>query len=106
MDNTKAVNTYCELEKACNDIVDGNLNMCVPWYLMASYAYYVEDNPIMSDAAFDRLARKTLDNFDKIVHHHKEALSEEMLRAGTFIGEYPTRVKDATQSLRSTYNGK
>jgi hypothetical protein len=26
-------------------IVSNNLNMLVPWYLMASYAYYINDAP-------------------------------------------------------------
>ena len=43
------------------DHVDDNLNLTVPWYLMAAYAYYVEDRPIVSDSIFDRLAKKMLE---------------------------------------------
>lgn len=95
-----------EYEKACVDITDTNINMCVSWYLMASYAYYVEDDPILSDAQFDRLVRKTIENWDSIEHIHKEKLNMDMLKAGTFVGEYPSRIEYALQSLRSTYNGK
>lgn len=89
-------------DKDCLDVVDDNLNMAVPWYLMASYAYYEEDRPILSDSVFDRLARKILEFWEVIDHLHKDYLNEDMLRAGTFIGEYPSRVKFALQELRST----
>lgn len=89
-------------DKDCLDVVDDNLNMAVPWYLMASYAYYEEDKPILSDSVFDRLARKILEFWEVIDHLHKDYLNEDMLRAGTFIGEYPSRVKFALQELRST----
>lgn len=88
-------------DKDCIDTVDDNLNMAVPWYLMASYAYYEEDKPILSDSVFDRLARKILEFWDVIDHMHKECLNKDMLEAGTFLGEYPSRVKYAVQSLRS-----
>lgn len=88
-------------DKDCLDVVDDNLNMAVPWYLMASYAYYEEDRPILSDNVFDRLARKILEFWEIIDHLHKDYLNEDMLKAGTFMGEYPSRVKFALQELRS-----
>ena len=88
-------------DKDCMDNVDDNINMAIPWYLMASYAYYEEDDPILEDNTFDRLARKILEFWDIIDHYHKDVLNQDMLRAGTFSGEYPTRIKYALQSLRS-----
>ena len=44
------------IEDACIDIVDGNINMSVPWYIMAAYAYYEQDDPILEDSEFDKLA--------------------------------------------------
>ena len=87
-------------DKQCLDNVDENLNLTVPWYLMAAYAYYVEDRPILSDSVFDRLAKKMVEFWDVIEHFHKDQLNEEMLQAGTYLGEYPTRVKWAVQALR------
>lgn len=92
-------------DKHCGDLIDDNLNMTVPWYLMAAYAYYVEDNPILSDSYFDRLAKKMLDNWDIIDHMHKDIISKDMLQAGTFLGEYPSRVKYALQDLRGKDGG-
>ena len=87
-------------DKHCGDLIDDNLNMTVPWYLMSAYAYYVEDRPILSDSYFDRLAKKMIDNWDNIEHMHKEVISMDMLQAGTFLGEYPSRGKYALQDLR------
>ena len=94
------------LDLHCLDIIDQNPNMMIPWYLMAAYAYYEQDSPILSDSMFDKLAKKMLDNWDKIEHLHKECLNEDMLKAGTYIGEYPTRVEGGLESLRSIYYGK
>ena len=88
------------LDKQCLETVDKNINMSVPWYLMAAYAYYEEDDPILSDNMFDRLAKKMLKNWDVIEHFHKHVISKDDLEAGSFLGEYPSRVKGALDALR------
>ena len=88
------------LDKQCLETVDKNINMTVPWYLMAAYAYYVEDNPILSDSMFDRLGKKMLKNWDAIEHFHKHHITTNDLEAGSFLGEYPSRVKHAVKALR------
>lgn len=77
------------------------MNMIVPWYLMAAYAYYVDDDPIITDSVFDRLAKQMLDMWDMIDHVHKDLITKDMLEAGTYQGEYPSRIKYAVQALRS-----
>ena len=86
-------------DRECINLVDSNINTTVSWYIMASYAYYELDDPILSDASFDRLCRKILDKWDEIVHHHKEYVTKENLIAGTYLGEYPKRVQGAIESL-------
>ena len=93
------------IEKACMDVCDDNINMMVPWYIMASYAYYKEDDPILEDNMFDNLAKKLLKDWDQVQHIHKEYLNEDMLKAGTYMGEYPSRVKGALDELRHAYKG-
>ena len=78
-----------------------NLNMMVPYYLMASYAYYKEDDPIFSDAFFDNMSKTMLERWDDITHYHKEYINKGDLEAGTFLGDYPTRVEGALRSLRN-----
>ena len=74
--------------------------MCVPWYIMAAYAYYVDDKPLLEDYTFDRLAVKILNHWDEIEHFHKHFLSKEMLEGGTYLGEYPSRIQGAVAQLR------
>lgn len=77
-----------------------NVNLMVPWYLMASYAYYIQDKPILTDAFFDDLAKTLLSAWNEVQHRHKHLISEDMLRAGTYIGEYPGIIKGAVDSVR------
>ena len=80
-----------------------NINMMVPWYLMASYAYYKQDDAILSDGFFDEMGKTMLAVWDDIEHFHKEHISKGDLEAGTFLGEYPSRVEGGLNSLRETY---
>ncbi len=54
--------------------------MTVPLYLMMSYAYYKQDNPIAEDATFDKVAKILLKNYDMIKHHHKELIKKDSLK--------------------------
>ena len=71
----------------------------VAMYLMASYAYYYGCDPIMSDGEFDQLAVYLLDNYDKY-KSHPHCPTEDDLRAGTYLGDYPTVVKVALEQYR------
>ena len=75
----------------------------VPWYLMASYAYYVQDDAILSDGFFDEMGKTMLTVWNDIEHFHKEHISKGDLEAGTFLGEYPSRVEGGLSSLREAY---
>ena len=88
------------LDKQAQEIFDKNINMMVPWYLMASYAYYKEDDSILSDGFFDNMAKVMLENWDSIKHFHKNLIGPMDLAAGTYLGEYPERVKGAVEELR------
>ena len=70
-------------------------------YLMCAYAYYVEDKPLITDAEFDELSRYILAYYDEIEHHHKYLVTKGDLEAGTYLGEYPERVKGAVRSYRN-----
>ncbi len=78
--------------------------MSVPYYLMASYAYYVEDDPIFTDGFYDSLAKQILNHWDTITHCHRDVLSKDALEAGSFLGEYPSIVEGALKSLRASVN--
>ena len=81
-------------------LFEQNINLMVPWYLMAAYAYYEQDDPIVSDRFFDDLAKTIHAVWDDIEHRHKGYLNLEMLEAGTYIGDYPSIVAGAVEELR------
>jgi len=80
--------------------IDMNINMSIPFYLMAAYAYYVKDNPLFSDAFFDNLAKNVLENWDTIDHYHKSLIKKDDLIAGTYLGKYPSVVEGAVETFR------
>jgi hypothetical protein len=103
MDLTSFFEDEPAIEKYMRENIEASPNMMVPYYLMASYAYYEQDDPIVSDSFFDRLAKDLLKEYDRISHRHKSLLTRDMLRAGTYIGEYPSIVEGAVESLRSKF---
>lgn len=83
-----------------------NPSMAVPWLLMAAYAYYHQDSPILSDQAYDALADVVVERWGEIMHHHKHLLKrEELLMASTLYwlaeADYPRRVVGALRDLRA-----
>jgi hypothetical protein len=91
---------YLVLDTYADEIIKNNINMSVPYYLMASYAYYVEDDPIFSDAFYDELAKTILAEWNNITHWHRDVINKDALGAGSFLGEYPSIVEGALKSLR------
>ena len=88
------------LDDHAAEIFAKNINMMVPYYLMASYAYYKEDDPIFTDAFYDTLAKNMLAQWDNITHYHKAVINKDALAAGSFLGEYPSIIEGALKSLR------
>ena len=78
-----------------------NPNMLVPYYLMYSYAYYKENESLITDSEYDQICRDLITNWDNITHWHKPLLNLESLKAGTGydIAKYPNRVVSAALSL-------
>ena len=74
-------------------------------YLMCSYAYYKEDNPLISDQEFDDLAKSILKNYNAIDHPHRHLVTKSDLEAGTYLGEYPKMVVGAVKSYRKQIRG-
>ena len=58
-------------------------------YMQHAYLYYVKDEPVISDYEFDKLANSLLKSYDNLSDDVKSYLDEDMLFAGTFLGEYP-----------------
>jgi hypothetical protein len=77
-----------------------NPNMLVPYYLMYSYAYYKENESLITDHEYDQICQDLITNWDNITHWHKPLLSLESLKAGTgYDIKYPNRVVGAAIAL-------
>ena len=68
---------------------------------MCAYAYYVESDPLITDAEFDELGKWLLKNYDNVEHMHKHLVTISDLEAGTYLGEYPEMVKGAVRHYRN-----
>lgn len=88
-------------ETEASKVMAGNPNMMIPFYLMASYAYYKEDNPIFSDSFYDELAKTMVAVWDGLEHNHKSLITLDALKAGSYIGEYPSIVIGGLESFRN-----
>lgn len=90
-------------DKACRSWTNHNPNLLVPWYLMASWAYYIEDDPILSDGAFDMVCTKLAALWDSIDHPHKKYVTRGDLDAGSCLlsrSVYPRRVIGGLEHIR------
>ena len=61
----------------CIHTIQDSPNTSIPWFLMASYAYYIEDRPILSDGLYDQMATIMLANWDSLEHHHKRLITPD-----------------------------
>ena len=74
--------------------------MLVPYYLMFSYAYYQENESLISDAEYDQICQDLITNWNDITHWHKRLLNLDSLKAGTgYDIKYPERVVNAALAL-------
>jgi NAD-dependent DNA ligase len=91
-----------KLQDRAEAIISKNKNMMVPYYLMAAYSYYKQDDPIFSDAYFDELAKRMLDCWNEIEHYHKHLITTIDLSAGTYLGEYPSIIEGALNDFKKS----
>lgn len=64
-------------------VIEANINMAVPWYLMSSFAYYQEDESLLADTYFDEICVLLRENWDQITHRHKCFVDRTQLGAAT-----------------------
>ena len=92
-------------EKMMRKALRNSVSVGVAWYLMAAYTYYHEDQPILSDQSFDKLAKLLKKNWTEIQHRHKHLISEEELEAGTLLldkDSFPLIAVDTAKKLIPT----
>lgn len=91
------------LDGMCKAVMATGPNAVVSWWLMASYAYYVHDESMLSDGLYDEMARSMLARWDQIVHPHKHLIEPGDLEQGSLYrlapADYPSMVRGAVAHL-------
>lgn len=94
----------------CRFVLGKSPNAIVAWWLIASYAYYHLDMPVISDDLYDQLAKEMLERWDEIEHPHKHLITRDHLRAGSLYDlaadDYPNITKGAASHLIMSAWGK
>lgn len=84
-------------------------NSAIPWFLMASYLYYIHDVSLLSDALYDQMAKAILEAWDELEHDHKHLIRKSDLTAGSLYRlkatDYPNRTKAAAVTLADSQLG-
>lgn len=76
-------------------------NELVEWFLMASYAYYDQENPIMSDYEFDSIALRLREQIHHSDHPHKDLITEDHLATMSgFDIEIPEDIKEKVDQMK------
>lgn len=67
---------------------------------MACYAYYVLDDPLISDQLFEHITSRLMDEWETLSHSHKHLITMDDLVAGTgFALTYPEMVQGAAKDM-------
>jgi NAD-dependent DNA ligase len=92
-------------DNQASQIIAQDVNAIVPWFLMASFLYYIEDESLLTDAYYDELSQQMLERWDEITHRHKQLISADDLLCGSGFAiredEYPSITKYAARRLMS-----
>lgn len=83
-------------------VIDSNINMLVPHYLMHSYLYYSEGDTVIIDEFYDEICKRLDKNLTEVRHEHKYLIRKSMLAAGTgyYLRNLPSRIIGAALTLR------
>jgi len=92
------------LDNECLVHIDGDLNKCIPWFLLSSYASSEMKEPILTEEFHKRLGRKILKNWDTMDHRYKRYLNRDELFDGKHTGDYPDKIDFALKQIHSIYS--
>ena len=94
------------LDGMCRHVMSTCPNGVIPWWMIASYLYYIHDISLLSDGLYDEMARDMLDRWDTLEHQHKHLITPEDLKMGSLFRlkaeDYPGMTKGAAAHLVNT----
>lgn len=82
--------------------VNENAQMLVPWILLASYGYYQQERPLVSDELYDEWCRRLHRTWWRVSHRHKELIARGETTCHVILSEeqYPSIVVGAYFELQ------
>jgi hypothetical protein len=96
-------------DSMCREVIQKHQNAIISWWLMASYAYYIHDRPLLSDGMYDDMAKQMLPKWDLYQHPHKHHITVDDLKAGSLHRlrgqDYPLQTRAAASHLLATDTG-
>ena len=100
-----------KFDQKCLRVSRNNNSAAISWVLMASYAYYIEDDPIISDIVYDGLIRQLGNSFGEwAAQPNATFITMDRIKAGSLFDvaadQYPFGLVRALHSLRrGDFNG-
>lgn len=94
-------------DRLCRRLVGDKPRLAVAWWLMASYAYYECDDPILSDAVFDELTAILASKPElRVEHRHGHLITDGMLATGSAVGltQYPSITRYCAEAMMKGTN--
>lgn len=86
----------------CARLVSAKPNLAVPWFILASYAYYQQDDPIISDDMFDWLVVMLKHYWPNLTHPHRDRITLEDLETGSGNAlRYPGGMEEKLRYVRA-----
>lgn len=96
------------LDAKAQGFIKDKPNLMIPWFLMASYLYYHENESMFSDEYYDALSKELLLKWDEVEHSHKHLITKDDLMAGSLYKlkkwDYPWLCRDAALYLAKELN--
>lgn len=93
-----------------SEVVGLRANLLVPHYLMASWLYYVHDESLMTDEAYDHCCVRLDAEWEQITHPHRCWIDRASLSATTgYTIDYrrlPQIIEHAARHLLLTRQGR
>lgn len=95
-----------DLDLDCLDCIETDISNAIPWFILSSYAYNVEEDPVISDFVFEKIKKRIVENWDDINHKYKENLDVDIVKGLCYTREYPKHSERGLKHLKEIYYGK
>lgn len=94
------------LDAIAKECISNKNSAAINWFVMASYAYYIKDSSLISDALYDEISLMLFFDIDKMESPFKRLINKESLLTGSLFNltaaDYPRGLVRYTEKLLSS----